>query len=282
MSINSIINCMDDKPSEQVHQKKMLLNREFKDKANIKGLVSCVYYPSLRVPIGHFELEIEGNSYTLTNMINTIRDIIKELTLCPLRKNRNKPLSLMIKHAESKLGLPFFRFNISVTPNQLNKLRKGISTTNGITCSIAVALVLEKCADFKIPLPLPAICPFASAIYLTTAHKLGSQRIYQIESYGNPLKNLFKIIQGVAMEAMGILYFIEDDMEYLVLASTLYLTTDKKFGAQCIHQIKNLFKIIQGVAMEAIRGWGLAHYLFMNYTDCEMPSWMVYSFCKIE
>jgi len=204
---------MDDKPSEQIHQNKMLLNKEFKNRANIKGLVSYIYYPSQRRDLqGHSELEVEGNSYTLTNMTD-IRDLIKGLALYPfqrkdvqeqIQKNSKKPLSRMIKCTESKLGLPFFRFNISVTPKQLNELRKGISTTNGITCSVGAAKALKQYANFKIPLPF-ATFPLASAIYLTTAHKLGSQRIYQIESYGNPLDNLLRIIPGIAGESAGAL-----------------------------------------------------------------------------
>jgi len=213
MSINCIINCMDDKPSQQIHQNKMLLNKEFENRANIKGLVSYIYYPSQRRDAqGHSELEIEGNSYILINMTD-IKDLIKGLALYPfqrrdaqeqVQKNKNRPLSRMIKRTESKLGLPFFRFNISVTPKQLNELRKGISITNGITCSAGAAKALKQYADFKIPLPF-ATFPLASAIYLTTAHKLGSQRIYQIESYGNPLENLSRIMPGIAGESVGVL-----------------------------------------------------------------------------
>lgn len=208
MNINSI-NCMNDKPSEQIHKNKMLLNKEFKDKAHIKGLVSYIYYPSQRGDVqGHSELEIEGTSYTLTNATD-VRDIIKGLVFYPFQRrdaqeqvNRNKPLSRMIEWTRMGFGLPFFRFNISVTPNQLNELRKGISITSSITCSVGAAKALKQYANFKIPLPL-AISPLASAIYLTVAKKLGSQRIYQIESYGNPLENLSKIIPGIAGESMG-------------------------------------------------------------------------------
>lgn len=214
MNINSIINCMDDKPSEQIHKNKMLLNKEFKDKANIKGFVSYIYYPSQRGGAeGHSELEIEGNSYTLTNATDVI-DMVKGLITYPFQRrgaeghvqgNRNiKPLSRMIEWTRTGFGLPFFRFNISVTPNQLNELREGISTTNSIICSVGAAKALKQYANFKIPLPL-TILPLASAIYLTTANKLGSQRVYQIESYGSPLENLSKIIPGVAGESMGAL-----------------------------------------------------------------------------
>jgi hypothetical protein len=39
---------MGDKPSEQTHNNKMLLNKKFKDKSNIKGLGSYIYFPFQR------------------------------------------------------------------------------------------------------------------------------------------------------------------------------------------------------------------------------------------
>ena len=154
MSINSIINCMDDKPSEQIHKNKMLVNKEFEDKANIKGFVSYIYYPSQGGDApGHSELEIEGNSYTLFHESN-IRDIVKGLVsyIYPSQRgdaseqvqgNGNKSLSRMIEWTQMGLGSPFFRFNISVTPNQLNELRKSISITSSITCSLGAAKALK-------------------------------------------------------------------------------------------------------------------------------------------
>ncbi len=217
MNINSIINCMDDKPSEQIHTNKMLLNKEFKNKANIKGgLVSYIYYPSQRGDMqGHSELEIEGNSYTLTNATD-VRGVIKGLasyiyypfqrgdTQGYIQENRNiKPLSRMIEWTRMGYGLPFFRFNISVTPNQLYELREGISTTNSIICSMGAAKALKQYANFKIPLPL-AILPLTSALYLAAAKKLGSQRVYQIDFYGSkhPSEHLSEIIPGVAGESI--------------------------------------------------------------------------------
>lgn len=195
MSINSIIDSIikrmdeDDKPSKKSIDQKKKLNKEFEDKANIKGFVSYIYYPSQREgpPSGHSELEIEGNSYTLLTKARSV-----------------KPLSYMIERAQKGNGMPFFRFNISVTPNQLDKLREGVSTTNSKICSVGVANALKQYANFKIPLPF-VLLPLLSTIYLTTAKKFGSQRIYQIESYGDPLRNLSKIIPGAAMESINVL-----------------------------------------------------------------------------
>ncbi|PWU13825.1 MAG: hypothetical protein C5B45_05525 [Chlamydiae bacterium] len=189
--IDSIIKYMDegDKPLKESIERKKNLNKEFGDKAHIKGFVSYIYYPSQREgpPSGHSELEIEGNSYTLLTKARRVR-----------------PLSHMIRRAEKGDGMPFFRFNISVTPSQLDKLREGVSTTNSKICSLGVANALKQYANFKIPLPL-ALLPLLSTIYLTAANRLGSQRIYQIESYGDPLRNLSKIIPGAAMESINIL-----------------------------------------------------------------------------
>ena len=184
--IDSIIKRMDedDKPSKKSIDQKKKLNKEFEDKANIKGFVSYIYYPSQRGDMqGHSELEIEGNSYTLTNATN-VRDVIKGLASCiyypfqrrdeqgHIQENRNvKPLSRMIEWTRMGYGLPFFRFNISVTPNQLYELREGISTTNSIICSMGAAKALKQYANFKIPQPL-AILPLTSAIYLAAARSL--------------------------------------------------------------------------------------------------------------
>lgn len=189
-----IIRDMENPPTNEFHRKKMLLNEDFKNNAKIKGVVSYIYYPSQKeYPlVGHGELEIEGNSYTLMYGFN--------------RKVR--PLSKAIHASLSGTGFPFLRFNISVTPNQLQKISEFAPTTSGIICSMSALNPLSQYADFKVPLPF-AISPLMSAIYLTIAKKLSSQRISCIEFYGteSSLKNISKAITGVAVESMGICAF---------------------------------------------------------------------------
>ncbi|KAG6558751.1 hypothetical protein RHABOEDO_001168 [Candidatus Rhabdochlamydia oedothoracis] len=180
---------------------------------------SYIYYPFPSLPLGHAELEINGKSYTFTN-ITEIRDtIITEIrdTMCcsqidvgETRKVKSLPrikiLSQMIERAKSRTrcGSSFFRFNISVTPNQLDELKKNAVRINSINCSVGVAKALKQFTDLKIP-PLFVISPLALAFYLTMANKLGSQHVSQIEFHHNSsLKNLSKSILGGLVEAAGL------------------------------------------------------------------------------
>lgn len=217
MSVNHIplkIRDMENPPTDEFHRKKMLLNEDFKNNAKIQGLVSYIYYPSQKeFPLfGHGELEIEGNSYTLMSDLN--------------RKVR--PLSKMIHASLSGTGFPFLRFNVSVTPNQLSKMREFAPTTSGFICSMSALKPLSQYADFKIPLPF-TISPLMSAIYLTAAKKLSSQRISGIEFYRteSSLKNLSKAITGVAVESLFIFSFASSLIRILLSVSFgAYLTVD--------------------------------------------------------
>lgn len=179
---------------------------------------SYIFFPCQGAPLGHAELEIREKSYTLSN-IATIKDKIITQVNCydcysqiDVGENRNvKSLPKMVERARSGYGLSFFRFKISVTENQLRELKKNALRINSISCSIGVAKAFKQYTDFKIPLPF-AISPLASALYLATAHKLGSQYVRQIEFYGNnSLKNRSKRILGILGESAGL----------VILASTI-------------------------------------------------------------
>ena len=179
---------LQDQPPNEFHKKKLLLNEEFKTKAKIQGLVSYIYYPSGTIVVGHAELELEGTSWTL------------------LGKNAYaKPLSRMISASRSGYGLPFFRFNISVTPNQLHELEVKSMSVPGLTCSIGAFLALALYGKYKIPFPI-AISPLATSLYLTAAQKSGSRRIGKIEFYGGDshMRNFIKCIPGLAGESFKI------------------------------------------------------------------------------
>jgi hypothetical protein len=185
--MNPIISRLTDPPSYDVYQRKQLLNEEFYEKSKIHGLVSYIYYPSQnQVPIlGHAELEIEGCSYSFVN---------------PYRF-KIKTLSQMIYSSEQKGGFPFFRFHLSVTPNQLLDIKENNLKKLGLLCSTGVAKSLSRHGKYTIPLPF-TWSPLLSAIYLTSAKKLGSQRVSQIEFHrGKSFISISKGITGVVYES---------------------------------------------------------------------------------
>lgn len=155
--------------SFQIHRQLMReVNEEFRLNAKIKGLVSYIYYPAQRggAPMGHAELEIEGNSWTL---------------FC---KNSFRPLECMVWVSRFRL-FPFFRFPMTVTPQELKTLRDYVpQMTPSISCSYSVSKCLSKSIGYNIPFPC-SLFPLPSAIYLKAAKMLGSKKIEKIELYGN-------------------------------------------------------------------------------------------------
>lgn len=169
------------------HQWKMdQLHDEFNRKAKIQGLVSYIYYPTQRENpfIGHGELEIEGDSWTLTSF-------------CVSRK----PISRMIYSSTLGEGFPFFRFKISVTPKQLSKLRNNVSKTRSCSCSYGALSSLSRNGKYSVPLPFSYV-PSLSAAYLGTAKMLGSDRVKKIQFIGGEsyMLNLSKSAPGVVYE----------------------------------------------------------------------------------
>ena len=207
-SMGPIVSSLYNPPSEDFHRTRVLIDEELHHESKIQGLVSCIYYPSQsKVPfLGHAELEIEGYSYRLT--INSFTSI-------------TGLLSKMISSSKSGNGFPFFRFQISVTPDQLKDLRENSLTTFGPLCSMGVAKALSLQGKYTIPLPF-TFSPFALAVYLTCAKTLGSKRISCIEFYGGKshLMNLAKGIMGVAVECLVILSI------FLGVFSVLKLSVD--------------------------------------------------------
>src|SRR5262245_23789107 len=103
-----------------IFQKSEALIKDFQTNVKFKGLVAYIYYPRKRGRcVGHAELEIEGSSY---NWISDDRLQIKKV-------------AWMIENAQSGKGLPFFRFELNVTPGQLAHLRANMEEPCGISCS---------------------------------------------------------------------------------------------------------------------------------------------------
>jgi hypothetical protein len=189
--MSSISSYLQNSPPVDFHRKKLLLNEEFHKKAKIKGLVSYIYYPSQReFPLlGHAELEVEGRSWTLMYG----------------GPPKERCLSNMIRSSQTGHGFPFFRFNISVTPSQLQALREKSMQTRGLTCSMGVLKALSSYGKYSVPFPV-TISPLAAATYLYIAKKLGSRHINQIEIYRGPdrMRNVAKSVTGVFVESIGI------------------------------------------------------------------------------
>jgi hypothetical protein len=201
--MNPVILYLQNQPTIDFHRKKLLLNEKFVKKAKIQGLVSYIYYPSQReCPLlGHAELEIEGDSWTLMG-----------------GESKVKSLSKMINSSQSGHGFPFFRFNISVTPDQLRELREKNMATWG-TCSMGVLKTLSNHGNYEVPFPV-TLFPFTSSMYLATAKMLGSRRINKIEFYRekNEMNSLAKSAAGVTLESFAVwalLYLSFDVVAYL-------------------------------------------------------------------
>lgn len=154
-----------------------------------KTFVSYIYYPSQRETfiVGHAELEIEGYSWSL------------------MYPETPKNLSDMIYVSTQGNGFPFFRFKISVTPEQLIEMREKGKYNMGLTCSHGVFNALSKYGGYTVPLPI-SLSPTLSAAYLAGAKALGSNKVGSIKFYcgSNPLVNLAKCVAGVAFESITI------------------------------------------------------------------------------
>lgn len=166
--MNRIISGISNPPSDDFFQKKQLLNKEFFEKSQIKGLVSCIYYPYIGHPAvcGHTELEIEGRSYTL---------------MIPSRL-KSKRLAKMINSTVHGDGYPFFRFPISVTLKQLQDINNEGLETFGPLCSMGVGKCLSRQGKINILLPF-SFSPVLLTICLISKKIFGSERIGQIEVY---------------------------------------------------------------------------------------------------
>lgn len=180
----SIKNSLESSANFQTQ--KQLIEEDVK----VQQAVSYIYYPAPNdFPIlGHAELEIAGESWTL------------------LGEPYSKPLSKIISSSLEGRGSPFFRFEISVTSDELNTLKNQMKEAKGCTCSDKVCHALSKYGNYSVLFPF-SVSPLASALYLTTAKMLGSSRIKKIEFYGDPQRPLTNIVRcspGILLESIYI------------------------------------------------------------------------------
>ena len=154
-----------DQPPLGFRSQKQALNMQF-HKAYIKT-VGVVYYPlQTKKAGGHVELEVDGRCYTLKPLLYKIQSLQDK-----------------INYARTD-GFPFFHFQIKVTSQQFDNLKKDGWKERSPICSYAVSKSLLKYADFNIPLPF-SLSPLASGIYLKSISKFGVSRIKSIDYYSS-------------------------------------------------------------------------------------------------
>ena len=141
------------------------------DARNRTRTVSYLYYPYWGDQ-GHAELEIDGECWTLKKGHTEVRSFQKRID-----KRKNEPWERC---------LPFYRYVITVTPDELKQLKMHVGKRSfySIICSMDALHDLSKHAHFNLPIPF-RVSPMISACYLSSAKSLGSKRITKIDFYDN-------------------------------------------------------------------------------------------------
>jgi hypothetical protein len=159
------------------------MHDDFNQNASISGLVSYLYFPRVDgVPVGHTAVEVEGDVISVT---------LGRLSIFKL--------SNLIDKAYAG-GMPFFRFFMTVTPEQLQMLREHAREKTSILCSHASYYTVTHCG-LSIPFPC-MIAPSLSALCLTKMYYDHPEIINRIEFYGpkNALLHGVNMTIGVAGE----------------------------------------------------------------------------------
>lgn len=198
----TILKKVDAKHSQlkELHQEqnklRKLLNDDFMKNAKINDLVSYLYYPSIIIS-SHAELEIEGDCWSKVN--NRYYDKVSSLDA----KAR------MARRGKRKIFLPFFRYALSVTPKQLQRLRTNIDNECSGHCAFSALVKLSKHCDFNVPFFFK-LSPMLSGMYLYCAKKMSSSRIQKIEYSGNEsyIKDLVVLAPGLAVELTPMVFVI--------------------------------------------------------------------------
>ncbi|MGB8468316.1 MAG: hypothetical protein WCE21_04885 [Candidatus Babeliales bacterium] len=131
--------------------------------------VSFVYYPTTHeVPLGHAELEVEGNFWTLV----TGHSYGKRSAKDAIAKTQNN-------------GLPFFRFILKADAEQIRIIKESIHEERCmIICSRAALHPLGQAGVCSVPFPIN-ISPLATATYLKIGTLCKLNNVQKIEYYGN-------------------------------------------------------------------------------------------------
>jgi hypothetical protein len=168
-NFSSMITCSSgsDQKIERSKELKKELNVEFMQKAKINDLVSYIYYPYYG-DTGHAELEVEGVCSTY------------KLGKCKTESFDSR----MVRKRACRSTLPFYRYVISVTPEQLKNLCERMDQKRWCTpiCSLDALTVLAKGANYSVPF-IFRLSPLISAHYLSIVNSLGSERIKKIKFY---------------------------------------------------------------------------------------------------
>lgn len=189
-----------DHTVEKSKEFKKKLNAEFMKKAKISDLVSYIYYPYYG-DSGHAELEVEGACTTYKSM--ACERIVGHTCSfdSDMREKRvRRRDSWYLVHK-----FPFYRYVISVTPEQLKNLSEQVGQRRRCTpiCSLDALTELARGAHYAVPL-VARLSPFISALYLSMVKHLGSERIKKIEFYAGGEEDRNLIIKGILKECATI------------------------------------------------------------------------------
>jgi hypothetical protein len=176
--------------SAKHREHKRCLHEDFHRNGRIQDLVSYIYFPKGRgVPSGHAAVEVEGNVFSaLCDSVHVIK------------------LSRLIASAR-KDGLPFLRFPMPVTPEQLQTFREHVQEKTSIICSHAALRSIKHCGGPSVPF-LSMFFPSISALFLTKMRYDHPDTIGSIALYhnGNNVDNILKVTPGVVGECvLGVL-----------------------------------------------------------------------------
>lgn len=145
----------------------------------IDDKVAIYWYPKAGyVAISHSELQV-GDEIWSGVMVNRLK--------------QETPAIAKQKAMKSNKG--YFKFDVSVTPEELKRLQDDLRARNGKStgqmCIGSACKALTKNTGLVVPFPFTQI-PTLNAIYLTAMHKLGYARIPNISYVGKlgPVRNL--------------------------------------------------------------------------------------------
>lgn len=146
----------------------------------VPGEVELIWWTKPRDPLKtHVELSIEG---TLYNSAGTFA--------------RTGTLASAERLAEIRPTRAFVGFSLKVSPEELQRLKhfyekhEGQSLSDFQSCISGACHAIHSSTGFKVPWPFSAV-PSLAAIYLTSTHYLGFQRITEIRVVNPSKKPLF-------------------------------------------------------------------------------------------
>lgn len=167
-----------------VHLRKSLMNKEFMETAKIKGLVTICWTLGDSPVFSGIHLEVENVSYgtkckLFSYLHGSYPGIGKARDIYTLQNKR--------------FVSPFYRFNISCTPNEISKLRTYIESRQspfGFTCSLTTCSILRLNTSHKIS-PIFSLTPVLTACYLAVNKYLNTGLVDRVTYLGRDVPIYF-------------------------------------------------------------------------------------------